>query len=77
MGGAAVRSLIREWSGDSLITASRWLNKLPEGAARDAGIVAIVESVAPFDIDAARQWAASAHTEDARQQALRTIERNQ
>ena len=70
----AVRSLVSEWAKDGLMATSRWLDALPDGAPKDAGIVAFVERLAPHDAAAALEWAAAAGSEAARAEALKAAE---
>ena len=63
-------ALVETWAKDGLHAPSRWLADLPPGPVRDAGTVALVEELAPHDVEAAREWANSIGDEEARSALL-------
>ena len=68
----AVTTLVDHWARDGLRTPSEWLRGLPDGKAKDAGIVALVGQLAPFDLDSAMVWAKAPQDKAARQKALKS-----
>ena len=53
---AAVGGLVRSWSKDDPVAASKWLSSMPSGAIRDAGARQIIDQIKATDPELASQW---------------------
>lgn len=67
-------AVARAWAGQDEAEASAWVDTLPQGVERDAAAAALVNALAPFNPEAARQWALSIQNEGSRGKALKELE---
>lgn len=67
---AAVENLVNAWADEDFSAPAAWLQKTGNVSWRDAGLAALCRKIAPFDSDAAAQYAASISDDTLRAQAL-------
>jgi hypothetical protein len=69
----ATEAFAKAWAKDDLLSAFEWLTALPAGAAREAGIGALVVQLSPIEPDSGFIWAQSIADPDARLKAMSTV----
>lgn len=55
----ALKNLVGIWVAQDLEAPAKWLQGLPPGSFKDAGVAVFAETIAPRSIDTARVWAAT------------------
>ena len=68
-------SLMRNWTSNDYQAAGQWLASSPPGPQKETAVLAYIQTVAPYDAEAATQWAETLPPEK-RQQALQSIQQS-
>jgi hypothetical protein len=65
--------LVEQWTRNDYKAAGEWIGTLADGPAKNAAIKSFAKTVAPYEPEAAAQWANSLPAGKERDEVLRTI----
>ena len=68
--GSAYRQIVNEWMDKDSVAASEYVNKMPQGSARDSAASAVARNAVREDPTSAIVWANSIHDPEIRTESL-------